>query len=274
VFWEERPRLRPLLSLVDEYENTVIALVDKKTARIFRVFLDRIEELADVRDAVHGHHEKGAEAQSNMARHTAEELKRHLRHVCNVLSQITGREGVARIVLGGTPEALAELDPLLPRPLRDRRVGEFHCAMYSSPDEVLAQARAALQAAERAHEIDLVDQVLEARGRGLAVFGLPAVAPAVAAGQVLQLLADADQRFTGYVCSRCAQVQLNRASRTCPACGGPLTEQPDVIECLAARVLQQGGQFEELRAQAAERLVPAGSVAALLRYRVPPTSDA
>jgi hypothetical protein len=268
AYWDERPHLRPLLSLVDEYERTIIVVADHQRARFFRVFLDQIEEIKDVWDFVPRHHEQGGMAQSNIARQRDEAVKWHLRRVSNVLSQIVEEEGVDRVVLGGSSEVEAELKRLLPRRLRSRLAGALRVELSASPVEILARARPILREMERASETERVGEVFEAVGHGQAVLGRAAVAAAIAAGQVLVLLADAESHASGYTCSICELVIPTLNGGLCPACNGAVLERTDFIEYLAERVLQQGGRFEEVRGPAAEQLSGVGGVAALLRYPV------
>ncbi|HSL72217.1 MAG TPA: Vms1/Ankzf1 family peptidyl-tRNA hydrolase [Longimicrobiales bacterium] len=269
AYWDSRPRLRPLLSLIDEYEKSLVVLVDQQTARFFRVFLDQIEEIADVWDDVPGHHAQGGDAQSNIARWHDESVRWHLRRVSNALGEIADEEVVDRIVLGGNPEVISQLERLLPHRMRQRLAGQVTSTLFARPDEVLDRARAVLQAAERSYETRRVEELLNAQARGQAALGIEQVASAVTAGQVLLLIADADIHASGLVCARCELILPNAALDICPACGGGLVVQPDFIEYLAERVLQQGGRFEEVRGEAAERLISAaGGIAALLRYPI------
>jgi peptide chain release factor subunit 1 len=268
AYWDERPHLRPLLALVDEFERTIVAITDHHRARFFRIFLDRIEEIHDVWDFVPKHHEQGGMAQSNIARRRDEAVKWHLRRVSNVLSQIVDEEGVDRIVLGGPPDVEAELRRLLPRRLRSRIIGALHVALIAPPIEILTRARRIMQQAERAYETERVQEVLEAVGRGQAALGRAPVAAAVAAGQVLLLLADAQQHANGYTCSACELVLADLNGGFCPACNGVVLERADFIEYLAERVIEQGGRFEEVRGDAAEQLAGVGGVAACFATRL------
>jgi peptide subunit release factor 1 (eRF1) len=141
--------------------------------------------------------------------------------------------------------------------------------VFAAPDEILRRARSVLERAEREQETHAVAQVLEAHGLQQGALGLSAVAEAAAAGQILVLFADADQRPSGFVCSQCELLLPELNGGLCPACSGSVRAVPDLIEHLAERVLQQGGRFEEVRGTAAELLDPFGGVAALLRYPVP-----
>jgi peptide subunit release factor 1 (eRF1) len=271
AYWDTRAHLRPLLALIDEYEKSVIVLADKQYARFFRVYLEQIEEIDDIWDHVPPHQAQGAEAQSNIARHHEERVKWHLRRVCNLLGQIADEERVDRIVLGGPVEALAQLEHLLAPRLRRRLAGTMHCSLFATVDEISTRAHTVLEQAERKNEAECVRQVLEARGRQQAALGLQEVGPAVSAGQVLLLVADAAARPAGFICSQCELIAPDGAA-VCPACSGSLQNVPDLVEHMAERVLQQGGRFEEVRGAAAESLVSAQGMAALLRYRLPQAS--
>jgi peptide subunit release factor 1 (eRF1) len=268
AFWDIRPHLRPLLSLVDEFQRSLVAVVDHEHARFFRVFMDQIEEIADVWSRVPKHQEQGGMAQSNIARHRDEAVKWHLRRVSNVLSQLVSEEAVDRLVLGGTADVVAELERLLPRKLAARLVGTFPVSLPAPPIEVLTRARHVLSLAERTDETERVEEVLEAMGRQQAALGLRPVAAAVAAGQVLLLVADADLRPPGYSCAVCDLALPTLNGGLCPACSGRVVEREDFVEYLAERVLEQGGRFEEVRGDAAGQLASGGGIAALLRYPV------
>jgi peptide subunit release factor 1 (eRF1) len=178
---------------------------------------------------------------------------------------------VDRIVLGGPVEALAQLEHLLAPRLQRRVAGTMPCSMFASVDEISTRAHVVLEQAERKYEAECGRQVLEARGRQQAALGLQEVGPAVSAGQVLLLVADAAARPPGFICSQCELIVPDSAA-LCPACGGSLQNVPDLVEHMAERVLQQGGRFEEVRGAAAESLISAQGMAALLRYRLPQAS--
>jgi peptide subunit release factor 1 (eRF1) len=214
------------------------------------------------------HNEQGGMAQNHIARRRDEAVKWHLRRVSNVLSEIVEEEGVDRVVLGGSSEVEAELKRLLPRKVRSRLAGALRVEFSASPVEILMRARPIMQQMERASETERVGELFEAMGRGQAVLGRAAVAGAIAAGQVLVLLADAESHTSGYTCSVCELVLPSLNGGFCPACSGAVLERTDFIEYLAERVIQQGGRFEEVRGPAAEQLAGVGGIAALLRYPV------
>ena len=67
--FEPKPDIAPLLAIADDYERYVVALVDKRHARLLSVFAGEIEEADSFDDPVPGKHDQGAIAQSRFQRH-------------------------------------------------------------------------------------------------------------------------------------------------------------------------------------------------------------
>jgi peptide chain release factor subunit 1 len=285
AYWGETPYLRPLLAVLDEFERTIVVLVDKEKARFFRVFLQQIEEIADLIEPTPAKHRqhggawayppgpdwtRGGWSDSGIVRHEETHVLWHARHAVATLARLTAQERVDRVIIGGTPEVLAEFRRLLPRPLRMRVVEEdLRVPLFARPAEVLAAVQELTERAERVAEVRVIDDLCEALGTGRAVAGPAAVVDAVLGQRVYLLIIGADARLQGRTCTRCTYLAPRPAPDTCPICGGVTHHTPDLIEHLIQRVLEQGGRVEEVRGTAAERLEALGGIAALQRYVLP-----
>ncbi len=282
IFWGATPYLRPLLAALDEFERTLVVLLDKERARFFRVFLERIEEIADIEDVHPARHRQTGGAPSHVAvdwqqggwargaipRHEEMHVLWHAKRAADALARLADRERVDRILAGGTPEVVAEFRRLLPKPLRGRVAGEVHVPMYAPPSEVLAAVKVAEEAAERAAEERLIDDLVEQVGSGRGLFGLADVTAAVNEQRVYLLVVAEGMQAPGSRCARCGLLSTQAEATVCPACGEPMTRVTDLVEALAERVLDQNGRVEEVRGHAAERLQARGGIAALARYAV------
>lgn len=280
IYWGATPYLRPLLAALDEFERTLVVLLDKERARFFRVFLQQIEEIADIEDVHPARHRQtggapshvgvdwrqGGWARGAIPRHEEMHVLWHAKRAADTLARLADRERVDRILVGGTPEVVAEFRRLLPKPLQSRVAGEIHAPMYAPPSEVLAAVQSAEEAAERAAEERLIDDLIEQVGSGRGLFGLADVTAAVNERRVYLLVVAEGMQAVGSRCARCGLLSTDTDIPACPACGGAMARVADLVEALAERVLDLNGRVEEVRGHAAERLHARGGIAALARY--------
>lgn len=282
AYWGRTPYLRPLLAALDEFERTLVVLLDKERARFFRVFLQQIEEIAEIEDVHPARHRRtggapshigvdwrqGGWARGAIPRHEEMHVLWHAKRAADALARLADRERVDRVLVGGTPEVTAEFLRLLPRPLQGRVAGEIHAPMYAPPSEVLAAVQAREEEAERAAEERLLDDLIEQAGGGRGLFGLADVTAAVNGQRVYLLVVAEGMQAQGSRCERCGLLTTEPELAECPACGGPMVRVADLVEALSERVLDMNGRVEEVRGHAAERLRARGGIAALARYVV------
>jgi peptide subunit release factor 1 (eRF1) len=265
--WQEEFELRPLLAAVDEHERTMVLLVDKERARFFRVFLEQIEEVATLEDEIPRKHAQGGEMQRRLQRDHERHVLWHSQRVVDALTRLADRDVTDRILLGGTPEVLAEVHHLLPKRLRSRIHGNVRAPLFATVAEVMDAVREVQQRVERADEDQLVKMLIERVGSGHAVLGGAAVVDAVQDQRCYLLVTANEAKLAGYSCGHCDFVTIEGAAH-CPVCEAVLRADEDVIDALARRTLRQGGKVEEVRGTAAVTLMPYGGVAALVRYAV------
>ena len=116
----DRPYLRPLLTLVDEFERYLVLLVDKQAARLFVVYLGEIEEYTELIDElVPRPREGGLSAEKNQRHHDMHVLW-HVKHAVDATEKLWMRERCQWLLIGGTDEPLAEVRRHLPKALRER----------------------------------------------------------------------------------------------------------------------------------------------------------
>jgi peptide subunit release factor 1 (eRF1) len=267
--------------MLDEHEKTILALVDQEHARVFRVFMRQIEELADVEwdepgEAQVGRVQRKSQGRGgvaaymgygerNIQRRHDWHVRRHLQHVLDAI-----RDEGDRLLLAGTQETVYELWRLLPRRLRDRASVIRGLAVDASLSQVLETVLSAQRMVEREGEEELVDNLF-GRDSGRSVFGSAAVPEAVADGRVHTLVYAEDTQLAGAECSACGWLAAGPAPHACPRCGQPVAVHADLVERLVWRVIRAGGRVEEVRAPASNRLRERGGLAALLRY-IPATA--
>ncbi len=261
-----RPYLLPLISALDEYERYCVALVDKERARIFTVWMGRIEERFEVMDEVPGRSAAGGWSQARYARHREWHLYEHLRHVVDELWALDQRTRFHRLIIGGPDEAIAALKPMLPRSLTRKLVGEFAGEMFATDGEVVARVADIEEQIERGAELGLVDELLTRAAKGeLAVTGWDDILTALTEGRAHRLVLVDGEMASGFECPEGHAVVKERIER-CPYCDAPMHPAPDLAARAARLALATGAHVELVRGEAAERMRP-HAAGAILRYQ-------
>jgi peptide chain release factor subunit 1 len=260
----DRPYLRPLVTLLDEFERYLVVLIDAGGARLFEVALGAIEEvdaLLGVVPPATGHF-----VEKTGHRHEAY-LHRHARRVVEHVERFWAENRCDWLVIGGAAEALGELRPLLPKALRERLAGEVQLSPQAEPGQILDRVLAIERERERQIEAQRVDELIAAaRGAGGGVLGLEATLLAIMEQRVRLLIVDEDYGQPGWECPGCGFLSAAPIDG-CPVCGQQPESQPDIVEAALARTIEQKGEIEIVRGPAARQaLVQHGRIGALLRY--------
>jgi peptide subunit release factor 1 (eRF1) len=264
--WNKRAWLGPLRDLANPRFWSLIMVSDTRSARLFLAGFDSITELVHLRDDTPAKHEKGAEAQSNIARWHDEEVRRHARRVVRALEAELSALRVGNICIAAPAEMAAALRAQLPARLSHAAVDYFRVPANASAATILERARPIIEWHDARYERDLVNEVLQAVGEQRGALGLAPVVSAVAAAQAELVIATSPLEAAGAACNRCELMMTMPTPAECPVCGGAMLEEPDFIEYLADRVVRQGGRFERVHDAAAEPLVAGGGIGARLRY--------
>jgi len=270
--WGERPHVRRLLEVHDEYERYAAVLTDRAQGRVFKVFLNEIEETESfsASESVKRFSSPARDmiwSQPNLRRSAEESAKRYLKNLAELMEEYVDDGRVDRLVVGGPIEAVSELEKLLPDRIRQRIIGDLSLAVEATPKEVLAATMRVGHEFERAVELELVERLLTAaQKRQQAVVGLAATVQAVNEGRVMTLVYADGQHPAGSECTACHYLSGTPGER-CPYCDGETAHIADLVEVLAVEVVRNGGRLEHIAGEAALRLEnEARGIGAFLRF--------
>jgi peptide chain release factor subunit 1 len=269
VFLDATPYVRPLLAVLDESHRYCVAVVDRERAWLYTYSLGGLEAEDKEQDRVlrkpnyAGHY--GLE--EYRVRNKAEELaRRHFRETADALQRFVQDHECELVVVGGHREDVPELLAFLPQPLRRKVAGTFVIDTHTlTPAKVRDEAERIVEAYERQEEQQLVAQALErVATRGLGAVGLDWCLLATDEQAVQLLLIHDDVTAPGRACDNCGWLGLD--GDPCPVCAHETRATADVIDEMAAAVIDAGGQVEHVYA---ETPLSEHVVAALLRFPVP-----
>jgi peptide chain release factor subunit 1 len=267
VEFTRRPYVRPLLDVLDEYERYAVALVDKRHARLFTVYMGQIEEHKQFRDFVPGKHDQGGWSQANYQRHHEEHVYWHLKHVVDELLTLLQVSPFDRLILAGPDEVTSDLRPILPYSLSTRLVATISASIDANEKDILQSTLKIEHDAERTREETLVAELINiAAAGGRATIGVAATLEAIWYDRVHRLIVAGDLRITGSECPRCGFL-TNDVPKTCSTCGGEPAPISDVVERAIERTLEHDALVEFVHGNPASRLKEkAGGLGAQLRF--------
>jgi peptide chain release factor subunit 1 len=267
-----RPYVKPLAALLDNYGHYGVALVDRQGARMFYFHLGQLQEQEGVLGEEVRHAKSGGGSQSagsrggvaGQTRHIEGIAERNLRESAQFAARFFNEHNVRRVLLGGTESNLAQFVEHLPKRWQSLVIGTFPIDMTATPAQVLEKAMEAAAQSEANRESRLVDAIITAAAKGAeGTIGLDDTLGAVHAGNVQTLVTLDGFRAAGFRCQGCGFLTA-QAVQKCPFCASHLEEIEDAVELAVRQVMSTGGEVEILEGN--QPLENAGNIGALLRY--------
>lgn len=257
--------LRPVLTAMQRNPAYRAALVDAKHAWILNITDDQIETVAErtgssVRSqGFSGWY--GLEAYRIQQR-IMELARQHFRDTISILER--SADGERRpLVLGGHENEIRHFVAALPRTVRQSVAGSFSVDLQTAtPGRVRELASPVIARWTEQAEVKLVDEVLNEPPNVSVTTDLDGCLAASRARAVAQLILPDDQVVPGFACDDCGALSSSAQICDCPdpaqACHGV----PDLLDELASRTLDGGGEVTSVRN-------PPFTAAARLRFPVP-----
>jgi peptide subunit release factor 1 (eRF1) len=166
-----------------------------------------------------------------------EHRNRFYRETVDVIQKLADKNHIERVILGGGEQSAYAVHHLMPDSLKAHVADVVSIPRYYTVSEIFQHILPIAQEAERKHELELVNQVIDfAKSRGRGALGEEAVK-------------------TAFDMKRVELLILPWPSNN-----------PDLSDDLAFRALQMNSQIELVHGEAAERLNTEGGVAARLYY--------
>ncbi|MGY6500244.1 MAG: baeRF10 domain-containing protein [Acidimicrobiales bacterium] len=260
----DTPALSQLESVVQQLRPIGVLVVDRQRTRILVFDGGEMVEHDDTVDELpRNYDERGQAERGDVSGHVEELAHQHLRDAAARAFQVFQGASVGRVAVGGTAEAVGELEGMLHPYLRERMVGRVDVSPSSGLDEIRRAVLDIEARAERAEEAAAVARLRDALGSGSkGAGGLAATLAALGERRVEQLLVSEGYEETGWRCGSCAV--LAAVGPTCPSCGAEMHHIEDVVESAISDAMAQSCRIEMCVENA--DLDVLGRIGALLRY--------
>ena len=123
--------LEPIARQLERFPPTLIAVVDKEHAKLFAAVLDEVYPLEQVRGVEVKRNKAGGTSAPSNQRKADNRTKSNLEHVLDVIGREVQSGSFKRIFVAGPEVARAELERLMPPPLKRLMAGHLSAAIDS-----------------------------------------------------------------------------------------------------------------------------------------------
>lgn len=273
-----RPRVAPLLWLLDEYQRYGVIQVNHREARLLTAYLGRPETYGGLAMFLDTSSWRRQDLMpSGVGGITAGSLRdayeqRVFEHTKSFWREVVGQVDawvqdarIERLVLGGDDEAVAGFREVLPQSLGDKLVGTLSLPFFETESQTLERVGPLAAAHERQVEAQLVEMVITTSLKGgRAALGLADVLSALQQGRVQTLVTAYPVTGHAWECADC-HLAIAEDAGACPVCDGQLLTRSlgGLLPLLAART---DAQIEIVAGAAAEQLAEHQDIGAVLRF--------
>jgi peptide chain release factor subunit 1 len=259
------PYVEPLIAAVGQ-RRWLVALVNRRVARVLGGPADRLEEDGSFSEYVHGQHDQGGWSQANYERSVEKDTDDHLRHAAEAVNQRWREERFDRVAIGGPVEIVPRLESFLAAEVRANLAsGRVELDLSSAGDGEIREALAKLVVEdEKQLERELLDRMAAGIGTGgRAVGGPEDTLQALNERRVQTLLLEPAFDRPAIRCRSCGLLMLEGDGR-CPADGGGVEDLEHLRDAAIEVALAQDADVVVVHHY--PDLGPLQGIAALLRF--------
>jgi peptide chain release factor subunit 1 len=249
VMVDKTPLARPMLAVLGEYPRACVLVVNREAAPVWEMYQDEMHEVQTVTDPLRKAGNTGeSRPEDRIQNRVDEQAKRHFRRAASMIDQLLRNDGYDILVVGGHEYELGEFFRVLPHELRGRVAGTFSADPIATPvDEIRSSAEGVMRRYQHEQDQRLVGHVLElAAAGGLAAVGTEDCLWSGSMSAIDTLLLRDGATLVGAVCDESRW--LAASGDICPVCGKPTRYAPDVLDELAAAVIETGGSARQIAA--------------------------
>jgi len=136
LFVADKPYVKPLSDILDEFGRYAVVLVDQESARLVMFRLGVVEGTTGTIGAELKRHKQGGWAAQRLQRRVDGKAHQNLKEVVKLTQDFCGKHKCKRLIVGGQDETVAKFTGMLPKALREQVVGTFsmNIAATALPD--------------------------------------------------------------------------------------------------------------------------------------------
>ncbi len=222
------PDVAQLIMLLASRSPALLVVADHQSSRLLRLGSGEPEELEAPTDEMERQVDTDVELGSFEHRHE-EHARQHLRRVAHAVTDELGRRPASHVVLGGTPDVIAQLESFLPKSVLALVAGQVALPPRTPVDDLASAGEDVVRRAWRRRQHDMAESLRDRASEGeAAVRGLALTLEALATGQVETLVVEDGFTAPGARCGNCRA--LTAGDGPCPVCGSAAMPVDNVVD--------------------------------------------
>lgn len=260
----DRPALRQLARLDDDYGAALVVLVDSRAARICEVVSGGLQSETDMTADVPGRHQQGGWSQMRYQRHIKDRMDHHHKAVADYLAAHLAAHPGTSLVVCGPAEITANFCRFLPPWAQQQIIDALRLDICAPQAQIVEIAQEAIERHEREEERQHIERLIDCAGRGgLAALGLQASIAAANTGRIHMLIMDRDLPGEGWRCQVCEAIGEGHP-QACSVCGGQIAAVA-LGDALVRQALKTDAAVDLIEPD--DRLAAYEGIGVMLRYR-------
>ncbi len=259
----DTPNIRPMTEVVNR-DRWCVALIDRRSTRLFLGTPSNLEEIEAFEDTVHRQHDQGGWSQARYERSVEEEVEDHLKHTCDRLLTMHRDHGFDHMVIGATEELWPRIMDRLHSYVSEDVVARLEVDNHNiGIDDLKRHLEEVAVIQDNQKERTLLDMLNQELGRGgRASAGLRDVLAALNEAKVDTLLVADGLSAEGVYCPRCGL--LAETGSVCPADGEQMEQCADIVEKALEQASRTSATARHVKYQ--PDLQGVGQIASLNRF--------
>lgn len=265
VVIDRAPYIEPLITAAAQ-RRWLVALVNRRSARVLAGSPETLRERERVEDQVHGQHHQGGWSQANYERSVEKDVEDHLRQIAAIVNRRWREEQFDRLALGGPQEIVPRFEELLGEDVRANAApGRVDVEIGRATEaQVRAEVEKLVEEDDRRAEREALDRLAAGIGAGGRAAGGPEdTVAALNERRVETLLLEPGLDKQAARCPNCGLLVI-QTSGLCPADGSELEQVERLGEAVVESALAQDAGVMLVRRY--PDLGPLGGIGALLRF--------
>lgn len=267
------PHLKQLLYVNDEYEKTLVILLNSHHSEIFDVrlggYLSQRKDYKASFDAdVKGFHKQGGWAQSKFQRGIKQEKEWHYSETALKTAEIFDSENYDNVIIVGIDNIIENFIKYLPKRISDKIIDTESYAPEDNINTLMEKIVADLHKREKTKEFDIVKEIIEkACSHDGGCLGLDETIELATQGRIDTLVVIKEDRKMGFKSGECLYSEKGQKKPGCDECNGNCKDT-DLIEELIRMTVKNGGKIELLDKEtlSGNEMEKHGGIGAILRY--------
>lgn len=233
------PNIKPLIRTIDDYEMTLLIIVDSEYARIFSITPEAVLHQVIFNDDFPGRHKQGYWEQARYARHIEEHMYRHHKQVADEIIHLWDKNRFSNLILAGQEHIISSFEELLPKRVKENVIGYLKLQMNEKEEVILNEA---VHLIRKVEEEKSKEEREKFRKMGLLVEDLEEIAQAANEGRIMRLYVKAGSNLKGWRCPSCGTIG-SEITNVCYICNQKV-EETDLIEEVILKAERDGALID------------------------------